>query len=359
MSLPLCAVEPWVDVTLPKPIVLPGYELILFYATVLLIDYTILCNESRIPLTATQLRVLMAMVHATIPQIVVSPNVSNNMFFAAFPWFVVSCCASLPLERLTVKQTYDAFTKIILAPEPKVENRNRWEGCVKVVRGTGKLIFLSRCIEPWLPKNNAYLLSLPWLDWKSLVLTVLYGIKGYCFLGVVDIGMGIQQFVFAEPVIDLFNSPILSSSPRDFWSRRWNKAVRNLLHHIIFMRDSRFDGTKAKDAKRHEKAVPSKNILGLLVFVVSGVFHELLILSMFRKMTLENLTFFTLQGIAVYVQLTVRKSAGWTKEDSQGLMRVLCIGCHLMFLAVTGRFFLAPYLRYYDPTKDPYGHSPS
>ena len=67
---------------------------------------------------------------------------------------------------------------------------------------------------------------------------------------------------------------------------------------------------------------------------------------MLRKMTLENLAFFTLQGIAVWIQLSVRDWARWSKEYPQGLTRAICVLCHLIFLSVTGRLFLAPYLRY-------------
>ena len=114
------------------------------------------------------------------------------------------------------------------------------------------------------------------------------------------------------------------------------------------MQGKKPDCKKEKDNEGRQVTAPSKVMLGILVFVVSGAFHELLIASMFRKVTLENLTFFTLHGIAVWVQLTVRSLVGWTRQDPHGLLRVLCIGAHLMFLAVTGRFFLAPYLRYYN-----------
>ncbi|KAG2222803.1 hypothetical protein INT45_011613 [Circinella minor] len=388
MSLPLGGIKPCIDFTLPEPTVLPCFQLIIFYLITLSISYTILKNESRISIiSSNQLRVILAIIHAIIPQLIVSTNVVANLFFAAMPWFFVAYGATMPLERITLQEAYVTFMAIVIDQERQqrqisaegktsdnnsgAKSENRWHGCIKIIRGTIKWIFLFRCIEPFLPENNAYILSLPWFHWKSMTLTMLYGIEGYCFLGIIDIGMGIEEFALGIPLIDLFNSPILASSPRDFWrhipiSRRWNRAVRNLLHHIIFVRSIKEDFTnkdtkltKTKTENKKEQRISSffltKNIMGFLAFFVSGVFHELIITSMFRKMTLENLAFFTLQGIAVWIQLTIRDWATWSKQYPHGLTRVVCVLCHLMFLSVTGRLFLAPYLRYPGSTpKDLY-----
>ncbi|KAI9493576.1 hypothetical protein BDB00DRAFT_367419 [Zychaea mexicana] len=381
LYIPLGAAKPWVDILLPQPIVLTFDQIIPFYLVLLSIDYTMLRKESLIPLTPVQFRVILGLVHAAIPLYIVSTSVVANLFFAAIPWFFVSYGASLPLERITLCEAYRVFMAVVtdhkrtipvaavggneVAHQQQQKQQraaqNRWHGVIKVARGTSKLIFLHQCIEPWLPANNAYILSLPWFDWRSLTLTMLYGTKGYCFLGIVDIGMGLEELVLAEPMIDLFNSPIISSSPRDFWSRRWNRAVRNLLHRIVFMRGKNDGCTSVMDGKKKKKqhdmkkkdsnntllAVGSRNIMGFMAFVVSGVFHELIIASMFRRFTLENLVFFTLHGVAVWIQLTVRDWAKWSKDEPHGASRLICVALHLMFLAVTGRFFLAPYLRYY------------
>lgn len=99
---------------------------------------------------------------------------------------------------------------------------------------------------------------------------------------------------------------------------------------------------------KHEKAKSSawrRNLRGLLVFFVSGVFHEMIIMSICRKMTLENLLFFTLHGVAVLMELTLRDRFQ-CKSYPKGMMRVLSVALHLVFLAATGRLFLAPFVRY-------------
>lgn len=84
---------------------------------------------------------------------------------------------------------------------------------------------------------------------------------------------------------------------------------------------------------------------GLLSFIVSGVFHELIIMSTCRHITLENLVFFTLQGFAVMIEVAIRQ--GSLKQEPAGIVRVLCIALQLVFMSITGRLFTGPFLRYH------------
>jgi hypothetical protein len=83
---------------------------------------------------------------------------------------------------------------------------------------------------------------------------------------------------------------------------------------------------------------------GLLAFIISGTFHELIIMSACRRITLENLAFFTLQGIACMIEVQLRQGA--LKQEPKGRTRVLCVALQLLFMALTGRLFLGPFLRY-------------
>lgn len=83
---------------------------------------------------------------------------------------------------------------------------------------------------------------------------------------------------------------------------------------------------------------------GLLAFIISGAFHELIIMSACRHITLENLVFFTLQGIAVMIEVELRQ--GNLKQEPQGIMRVICVALQLIFMSITGRLFTGPFLRY-------------
>lgn len=82
---------------------------------------------------------------------------------------------------------------------------------------------------------------------------------------------------------------------------------------------------------------------GLLAFIISGIIHELIIMSACRRITLENLVFFTLQGVACTIEVELRQGA--LKQEPKGVARVACISLQLLFMAITGRLFLGPYLR--------------
>lgn len=83
---------------------------------------------------------------------------------------------------------------------------------------------------------------------------------------------------------------------------------------------------------------------GLLSFIISALFHELIIMSVCRKLTLENFAFFTLHGFAVGLEVLLRQ--GNSKQEPQGGTRLLCIALQFLFMSVTGRLFTGPFLRY-------------
>jgi hypothetical protein len=82
---------------------------------------------------------------------------------------------------------------------------------------------------------------------------------------------------------------------------------------------------------------------GLMTFFISGAFHELIICSVCRRVTLENLAFFTLHGLIS--TLEVKYFGNLTKQQPTGWKRVARIAAQLTFMTLTGRLFLAPFLR--------------
>lgn len=164
-----------------------------------------------------------------------------------------------------------------------------------------------------------------------------------------------------------------------FFSRRWNRVIRNLLHTQLFLTNKHNTeiAEKEEDAYQQDedkKRAQAKNVTkkqevqkyrlnessqvldllrsffckrhgrGLITFIVSGVFHELIIMSVCRQITFENLMFFTIQGVAVLLEVVLRHGA--LKQEPEGKTRIMCIAAQLLFMACTGRLFLGPYLRY-------------
>jgi hypothetical protein len=101
--------------------------------------------------------------------------------------------------------------------------------------------------------------------------------------------------------------------------------------------------TKLK-TKKNQGFWSTREGRGLLSFIVSGIFHELIIMSCCRRMTFENLVFFTLQGVTVLVEIKLRQ--GVLKQEPTGTTRFYLILTQLLFMMSTGRLFTGPFLRY-------------
>lgn len=127
-----------------------------------------------------------------------------------------------------------------------------------------------------------------------------------------------------------------------FYSNRWNKTVRNLLHSLVFNVPEK-DLKKESEKKQAVGFFSTQQGRGLLSFIVSGAFHELIICSVCRKLTLENFCFFALNGVACMIE--VKYFGSKKKKPITGIARVCRIMCQLSFMILTGRLFLAPFLR--------------
>lgn len=79
-------------------------------------------------------------------------------------------------------------------------------------------------------------------------------------------------------------------------------------------------------------------------FFASGVFHEMMVMSIHRKITLENFIFFLIHGLAAYLEVKFRNAYN-LKQEPTGIIRFFCVISNIYFFCFTGRLFVAPYLR--------------
>jgi hypothetical protein len=80
---------------------------------------------------------------------------------------------------------------------------------------------------------------------------------------------------------DLFNNPFCSLTPVEFWGRRWNTWINDLLHRYVFL---------PAGGRRH----PLRGLLA--AFAVSGAWHEVLADVATLKFNGAMLGYFLLQG---------------------------------------------------------------
>jgi hypothetical protein len=137
--------------------------------------------------------------------------------------------------------------------------------------------------------------------------------------------------------INLFFS-LLSLLRLGLTCRRWNRIASNLFHRTVFI---------PNNARRRHSVdkVPNRrwntSVAALSAFTVSGLFHELLVVSLFRETGGENLAFFLLQGLASVAEVQYLGS----RYAPQGIRRVLSTYATFVWLGVTGRLFFLPYWR--------------
>lgn len=82
----------------------------------------------------------------------------------------------------------------------------------------------------------------------------------------------------------IMSSPILSKTLSEFWGKRWNLGFRQLAHEFVF-----------KPLQKHTGA----SVAGLLVFVVSGLIHDLVISVPARGGYGLPTGYFIVQGLGV------------------------------------------------------------
>jgi hypothetical protein len=87
--------------------------------------------------------------------------------------------------------------------------------------------------------------------------------------------------VNAAPIM---SSPILSKTLSEFWGKRWNLGFRQLAHEFVF-----------RPLQKHTGA----SVAGLLVFVVSGLIHDLVISVPARGGYGLPTGYFIVQGLGV------------------------------------------------------------
>ncbi|XP_039167074.1 acyl-CoA--sterol O-acyltransferase 1 [Eucalyptus grandis] len=131
-----------------------------------------------------------------------------------------------------------------------------------------------------------------------------------------------------------FREPYLSSSLQDFWGRRWNLMVTNILRVTIY-EPVHYAASAA--IGRKWAALPAV----MASFLVSGLMHELMFFYMGRvKPTWEVMWFFVLHGACLVIEVVVKRKCG-TKWR---LPRVLTGLMTVTFVMVTASWLFFPQL---------------
>ncbi|XVE50753.1 hypothetical protein DITRI_Ditri01bG0188500 [Diplodiscus trichospermus] len=129
----------------------------------------------------------------------------------------------------------------------------------------------------------------------------------YCFMVylLIDIIFGISNgLVRATTGLELeppSDEPYLSTSLQDFWGKRWNLMVTNLLRHTIYK-----PVRSISDMLLGSKLAPFPAVIA--TFLVSGLMHELFLYYIIRVSPTWELTwYFVLHGACMVVELALKR----------------------------------------------------
>ena len=139
-----------------------------------------------------------------------------------------------------------------------------------------------------IPRGNPLMRG--WMGMVGLILILHFGL--FQMVALLWQGFGVA----AEPIM---RSPLRSTSLGEFWGKRWNLGFRQLAHELIFRPTSHELGT---------------GMAGFLVFVVSGLIHDLVISLPPRGGYGLPTLYFLLQGTGVTIERShLGKSCGLAK----------------------------------------------
>ncbi|CAG8542033.1 22200_t:CDS:1 [Dentiscutata erythropus] len=144
------------------------------------------------------------------------------------------------------------------------------------------------------------------------------------YKGLMVVKQWLISFLFETP--KLFDIPYLSSSPKDFWNKRWQQMYRQSFSELAYkptfdftfasliplFSNNVFNSFKVTSTKVIEKnAVPNyiKNIIFLIAhscgvfasFFLSGLFHEYVLLGLFGICSGEQMGFFLLHAVVMII----------------------------------------------------------
>ncbi|PIA30638.1 hypothetical protein AQUCO_05400019v1 [Aquilegia coerulea] len=131
-----------------------------------------------------------------------------------------------------------------------------------------------------------------------------------------------------------FNEPYLSTSLQDFWGKRWNLMVSNVLKPTVYDLVKQFSMKMLGSRLATLLAVFS-------TFVASGLIHEMIYYYLLRQTpTWEVTWFFILHGILVDLEIVVKKAM----KDRWRLHPVASWAYTVFILLATGNWLFFPQL---------------
>lgn len=143
---------------------------------------------------------------------------------------------------------------------------------------------------------------------------VLYGVHIFLFLDVFMVSLAaVADACLGAELEPQFNRPYLSTSLEDFWGKRWNLVVTNLLRPSVYdpILHICWKTQKQSDKKSEKPPLWARAVAVLMTFVVSGLMHEVILccITETRSPSWEVTAFFIIHGFCVAIEVGLRRSS--------------------------------------------------
>lgn len=186
--------------------------------------------------------------------------------------------------------------------------------------GRGALKFIPLLGLYWLFQH------FPFISESTALFYTWVVVAAYFFsTGALDLGSGFGMVRDGYRTMEVFNNPLLSSSPRDFWSRRWNLTFKNTMHRLVF--------TPVNTKGNTLFAV-------FLVFASSALLHEYIVIAALGYTSGHMTIFFTMHCAAAISYGVISQG-----RDKPLLPKPLAILAHHIWFLFTSYWFFTPVLQ--------------
>ncbi|KAJ3283993.1 hypothetical protein HDU79_008607 [Rhizoclosmatium sp. JEL0117] len=152
---------------------------------------------------------------------------------------------------------------------------------------------------------DALFLPNPIEHWRAWVDHAVYGGIFYCTLYLAyTLGTLPLCVLLHAPFTEIFDHPVLSTTLREFWSRRWNYPVKCIFHRIAY--EPIYSKLKPPGDGRGIQSVLAITAATMSSFLFSALFHEYTLLLLLPELDYSlrgrNFMFFAGHGLLVILE---------------------------------------------------------
>ncbi|EEF34438.1 acyl-CoA--sterol O-acyltransferase 1 [Ricinus communis] len=165
------------------------------------------------------------------------------------------------------------------------------------------------------------------------IVLVIYVLHVYLFLELnLAITAALARIILGIELEPQFNDPYLSTSLQDFWGKRWNLMVTNILRLTVYEPICNLS-SRALGLKR------SRLLAVWLTFLVSALMHEVLFYYLARARPTGDISaFFLLNGLCLTAEINLKMWLNGRWQLPRLVSRFLTIG----FVTTTGLWLFFP-----------------